>query len=41
MNFDDENARRDWGWKHEYDLTELVQTMLASIGPESRIAQAS
>ncbi|KAG5846391.1 hypothetical protein ANANG_G00114450 [Anguilla anguilla] len=41
MNFDDENARRDWGWKHEYDLPELVQTMLAFIGAESRVARAS
>ncbi|KAI1897211.1 hypothetical protein AGOR_G00080900 [Albula goreensis] len=41
MNFDDDNARRDWGWKHEYDLPELVQTMLNFIGAESRVAQAS
>ncbi|XP_061098982.1 L-threonine dehydrogenase isoform X2 [Conger conger] len=41
MNFDDANARRDWGWKHEYDLPELVQTMLAFIGSEARVAQAS
>ncbi|KAI3364346.1 hypothetical protein L3Q82_011147 [Scortum barcoo] len=25
MNFDDSNARKDWGWKHDYDLPELVQ----------------
>uniref|UniRef100_A0A096LXB8 L-threonine 3-dehydrogenase, mitochondrial n=1 Tax=Poecilia formosa TaxID=48698 RepID=A0A096LXB8_POEFO len=28
MDFDDSNARNDWGWKHDYDLPELVQTML-------------
>ncbi len=26
--FDDSNARSDWGWKHNYGLPELVQTML-------------
>uniref|UniRef100_A0AAY5EYE9 L-threonine 3-dehydrogenase, mitochondrial n=1 Tax=Electrophorus electricus TaxID=8005 RepID=A0AAY5EYE9_ELEEL len=41
MNFDDTNARHDWGWKHDYDLPELVQTMLNFIGSESQIAQAT
>uniref|UniRef100_A0A671Q2H5 L-threonine 3-dehydrogenase, mitochondrial n=1 Tax=Sinocyclocheilus anshuiensis TaxID=1608454 RepID=A0A671Q2H5_9TELE len=41
MNFDDSNARNDWGWKHDYDLPELVQTMLNFIGSDSRIAQAN
>uniref|UniRef100_A0AAY5L2S9 L-threonine 3-dehydrogenase, mitochondrial n=1 Tax=Esox lucius TaxID=8010 RepID=A0AAY5L2S9_ESOLU len=41
MNFDDSNARNDWGWKHDYDLPELVQTMLNYIGADSRIAQAN
>lgn len=41
MNFDDSNARSDWGWKHDYDLPELVQTMLNFIGSDSRIAQAN
>lgn len=41
MNFDDSNARNDWGWKHDYDLPELVQTMLNFIGSDSRIAQVN
>lgn len=41
MNFDDSNARKDWGWKHDYDLPELCQTMLNFIGGESRMAQAN
>nr|XP_033792145.1 L-threonine 3-dehydrogenase, mitochondrial-like isoform X2 [Geotrypetes seraphini] len=38
MNFDDSNARNDWGWKHEYDLPELVTTMLNFLGADSRLA---
>lgn len=41
MNFDDSNARNDWSWKHDYDLPELVQTMLNFIGSESQVAQAN
>ncbi|EPY77495.1 L-threonine 3-dehydrogenase, mitochondrial precursor [Camelus ferus] len=41
MNFDDSNARKDWGWKHDFDLPELVTTMLNFHGSESRIAQAN
>lgn len=41
MNFDDSNARNDWSWKHDYDLPELIQTMLNFIGSESQFAQAS
>ncbi|RXN02359.1 L-threonine 3- mitochondrial [Labeo rohita] len=41
MNFDDSNARTDWGWKHDYDLPELVQTMLNFIGSDTRVAQAN
>ncbi|KAK3538325.1 hypothetical protein QTP70_035232 [Hemibagrus guttatus] len=37
MNFDDSNARKDWGWKHEYELPELIQTMLGTIGANSRL----
>ncbi|XP_066451035.1 L-threonine 3-dehydrogenase, mitochondrial-like isoform X1 [Eleutherodactylus coqui] len=40
MNFDDDNARKDWGWKHEYDLPELVTTMLGYLNPERLTAQA-
>ncbi|XP_066563724.1 L-threonine dehydrogenase isoform X2 [Amia ocellicauda] len=41
MNFDDNNARKDWGWKHDYDLPELVTTMLNFLGADSRIARAN
>ncbi|RLV94664.1 hypothetical protein DV515_00013063 [Chloebia gouldiae] len=41
MKFDDSNARRDWGWKHDYDLPELVTTMFSYLGSDSRIAQAN
>ncbi|KAM3857072.1 L-threonine 3-dehydrogenase, mitochondrial-like [Diretmus argenteus] len=40
MTFEDSAARRDWGWKHEYDLPELVQAMLTHITPGNRLAQA-
>uniref|UniRef100_A0A8C0TIU8 L-threonine 3-dehydrogenase, mitochondrial n=1 Tax=Canis lupus familiaris TaxID=9615 RepID=A0A8C0TIU8_CANLF len=41
MNFDDSNARKDWGWKHDFDLPELVTTMLNFYGSDTRIAQAN
>ncbi|KAG7328425.1 hypothetical protein KOW79_008369 [Hemibagrus wyckioides] len=41
MNFDDSNARKDWGWKHEYELPELIQTMLNFIGANSRLTHAN
>jgi len=41
QNFDDSNARKDWGWKHDYDLPELVQTMLNFFGAETRMARAN
>ncbi|XP_075716991.1 L-threonine 3-dehydrogenase, mitochondrial-like isoform X2 [Rhinoderma darwinii] len=41
MNFDDGNARKDWGWKHEYDLPELVTTMLGYFNSERLAVQAS
>lgn len=30
--FDDSEARRDWGWKHEYDLDKLVAEMMSDVG---------
>lgn len=41
MNFDDSNARKDWGWKHDFDLPELVTTMLNFHGFDTRVAQAN
>ncbi|XP_075333282.1 L-threonine 3-dehydrogenase, mitochondrial-like isoform X2 [Odontesthes bonariensis] len=37
---EDSAARRDWGWKHEYELPELVQTMLAHITQGKQLAEA-
>lgn len=41
MALEDSAARRDWGWKHEYDLPDLVQTMLTHITMGNQLAQAS
>ncbi|XP_076835234.1 L-threonine 3-dehydrogenase, mitochondrial-like [Brachyhypopomus gauderio] len=41
MKFEDSNARKDWGWKHEYNLPELVQTMVNFIISDSRAAHAN
>ncbi|XP_076008617.1 L-threonine 3-dehydrogenase, mitochondrial-like [Genypterus blacodes] len=40
MAFEDSAARRDWGWKHEYDLPGLVQAMLTHITVGNQRAQA-
>lgn len=41
VKFDDSNARKDWGWKHEYDLSELVTVMLNILNSETRVAHAN
>ncbi|GCB62093.1 L-threonine dehydrogenase isoform X1 [Scyliorhinus torazame] len=41
MEFDDHNARKDWAWKHEYDLPELVFTMLNFITTDSQLMQSN
>ncbi|MEJ1280405.1 L-threonine dehydrogenase [Cricetulus griseus] len=41
MNLDDSNARKDWGWKHDFDLPELVATMINFYRARTRIAQAN
>ncbi|KAM9622103.1 LOW QUALITY PROTEIN: L-threonine 3-dehydrogenase, mitochondrial-like [Trichechus inunguis] len=41
VNFDDSNARKDWGWKHNFDLPELVMKMLNFQGSDTRVAQAN
>ena len=32
-SLDDSAARRDWGWKHEYDLDAMTQDMLDALLP--------
>jgi threonine 3-dehydrogenase len=29
--FDDSEARKDWGWKHEYDMDKLVDQMMKEV----------
>ena len=31
--FDDSNARKDWGWKHEYGFDELIEAMITALKP--------
>jgi nucleoside-diphosphate-sugar epimerase len=33
MSIDDSEARRDWGWKYDYDLQRMVADMLAKLRP--------
>ncbi|XP_025027957.1 L-threonine 3-dehydrogenase, mitochondrial-like isoform X2 [Python bivittatus] len=44
MILDDNNAREDWGWKHDFDLPDLVTTMfnfLSSVRSISRVARVN
>lgn len=41
QSFDDSNARRDWGWKHEYDLELMCQTMIEALAPKHAEKQSS
>lgn len=31
MTIDDSDARRDWGWKHEYDLAKMTKIMVENL----------
>lgn len=33
MSIDDSEARRDWGWAHEYDLARMTSDMIAKLVP--------
>jgi len=33
MSISDAEARRDWGWSHEFDLARMTSDMLAKLGP--------
>ncbi|XP_008826314.1 L-threonine 3-dehydrogenase, mitochondrial-like [Nannospalax galili] len=41
MSLDDSTARKDWGWKHDFDLPGLVRTMLSFQGFSTRVAHAN
>ena len=30
-SIDDSEARKDWGWKHEYDLERMTEVMLENL----------
>ena len=33
QSIDDSVARKDWGWKHDYDLEAMVKDMLENLRP--------
>lgn len=37
---DDKNARRDWGWAHEYDLRAMTLAMLEALAPTAKFTAA-
>lgn len=37
-SIDDNEARADWGWQHEYDLSKLTSTMITEISKKKGIA---
>ncbi|HWB26554.1 MAG TPA: NAD-dependent epimerase/dehydratase family protein [Chitinophagaceae bacterium] len=36
QSIDDSVARRDWGWKHEYDLNKMTEDMLKNLADEKQ-----
>jgi nucleoside-diphosphate-sugar epimerase len=36
-SIDDKEARADWGWQHEYDLSKLTSTMISEISKKKGI----
>ena len=34
QSIDDTFARKDWGWKNKYDLSDIVEVMLKNVDPE-------
>ncbi|HMG68923.1 MAG TPA: hypothetical protein VK588_14595, partial [Chitinophagaceae bacterium] len=36
QSIDDSVARKDWGWKEEYDLTAMTKDMLDNLKPEEK-----
>ncbi|XP_022092315.1 L-threonine 3-dehydrogenase, mitochondrial-like [Acanthaster planci] len=41
QRFEDSGARTDWGWTHHYDLTALVNVMLAVVGERLGVTTGS
>jgi len=39
MSISDAEARRDWGWSHEYDLAKMTSDMLSTLGPRLKSEQ--
>jgi hypothetical protein len=39
MSISDTEARRDWGWSHEYDLAKMTSDMLLKLGPRLESGQ--
>lgn len=37
--FDDSEARRDWGWKNEYDIDKLVHSMMKDVSERLKTMQ--
>lgn len=38
QSIDDTDARKDWGWKHEYDLKEMTKVMLKNLREKLKIS---
>ncbi len=41
MSIDDREARREWGWSHEFDLARLTDEMIADLGARLKGGQKS
>ncbi len=39
MSIDDSEARKDWSWKHEYDLAKMTSDMISRLGPRLKASQ--
>ena len=37
---EDSNARKDWGWAHEYDLHAMTLAMLEALAPTAKFMAA-
>ena len=37
---EDSNARKDWDWRHEYDLQAMTTAMLEALAPKGKVSAA-